>query len=160
MNFIRYGISMIRVLGAIVFVFVLAVLVTFAKSKMGLQPMITHPQDLPWKMLPNGVQIYDIKGSMHAQGPFMTLVKAPPGYVKKPHYHPTDAYVVLISGEHHVGYGNVMNKNKAVTMTPGTVNVNPKGVVHYEWTDKGSLLVISSTGPWKTTYVNSMGQPM
>ena len=66
----------------------------------------------------------------------------------------------MISGDYCVAYGNVYDKSKGVELVPGSVQINPKGVRHYEWTPSGGLLMLASMGPWSTTYVDSQGKPI
>ena len=66
-----------------------------------------NPNQLKWGPappgLPPGAQLAVLSGNPGAAGPFVIRVRFPAGYTVRPHRHPTDEYVTVISG--NVSYG-------------------------------------------------------
>ena len=124
------------------------------------EPVVLTPQDIRWETRSSGVQVAVLAGDPKKPGPFVLRLRYPAGYQKEPHTHPRDAYVTVLSGSYHRGYGNSFDKSKAFTLVSGTFSVNPAGVSHYEWTTEAASLEVHGVGPWSTQYVGKDGKPI
>lgn len=120
-------------------------------------PVVRHPSELSWTLLPSGVERAVLQGDPAEPGPFTLRLRYPAGYRKAPHYHPRDAFVTVLSGEYFRGYGNEVDESAAIRLTPGTFSVNPGKVSHFEWTTMPAEIQVHATGPWETVYVDAHG---
>ena len=121
-------------------------------------PVVVDADDLEWSQRPSGVRVAVLHGDPDAPGPFVLRLQYPAGYRKEPHYHPRDAFVTVLAGSYHRGYGEVFEESTAHELRPGTFSLNPGGVSHYEWTTAPATLEVHAIGPWKTVYVDA-GRP-
>ena len=118
------------------------------------------PIELEWQRLSSGVEVATLYGDRSKAERFGLRLRYPQGYVKRPHYHPEDAFVTVLSGSYHRGYGNVFDKTRGIKLVTGTFSVNPAGVAHYEWVDEAAELEVHASGPWTSVYVDSSGRAL
>lgn len=125
-----------------------------------LSRAILSDDELQWETRSSGVEVAVLYGDPEQAGPFGQRLKYPPGYAKKPHYHPNDAFVTVLSGAYHRSYGTTLDRSGGVRLTAGTFSLNPAGVSHHEWVDEPAELEVHAVGPWATVYVQEDGQPV
>lgn len=86
-------------------------------------------------------------------GPHQTRVvivwaKWPPGTGSRPHYHPNDRYVTVISGTWWVGTGADYDMAKTVPMKAGSFIKHTAGGIHFDGAkDEEVVLQIVGMGP-------------
>lgn len=123
-------------------------------------PVSVNINNIKWHKLSSGGEIAYLVSKPDKPGLFIILVKKLPGYTKAPHYHPSTAYITVLSGVYYRGHGNKFIKSKAMRVKKGSFFAGPPGYVHYEWSKNGAISEIVAMGPWKTIYVNEKGQPI
>ncbi len=68
--------------------------------------------------------------------------------MSKPHYHPTDRYVTVISGTWWAGTSADGDKSKTVPLTAGSYMIHPAGAVHFDGAkDVEAIVEIKGIGP-------------
>ena len=71
-----------------------------------------------------------------------------PGVMSRPHTHPQDRHVTVISGTWWAGQGTTFDPNKAVPLPPGSYMLHPKGEAHYDGAKDAEVIVeIKGFGP-------------
>ncbi len=120
---------------------------------------ILTPDHLHWQTLPSGVKVAILSGDPHKAGPFTLRVSLPAHYRKLAHYHQSAAFVTIIKGTAHTGWGKQFVKSKVSDLPAGSFVVIPPYVPHYEWTDQPVTVQIHAKGPWKTFFLKQKGMP-
>jgi hypothetical protein len=119
--------------------------------------------DLKWApgppSLPRGAKVAVVQGDPDSPGPFTMRVRIPAGYKVRPHFHPADENVTVLSGDFHMAVGDTWDATKGHTLTAGAFSSMPHGMHHYAWTTKGSVFQVHGMGPWGITYVNPTDDP-
>ena len=110
-------------------------------------------------VLPAGAEIAVLEGDPAKEGPFTLRLKLPNDYHVPAHFHPVIEHVTVISGEFHVGMGDVMDHAQGTELTEGGFAVMQAGVHHYAWTTDETVIQLHSIGPWGLTYVNPADDP-
>ena len=86
-----------------------------------------------------------------------------PNSFSRPHYHPNDRIIVVVSGTWWVGTGEKFDPDSTKPMPAGSVVVHYAGKVHYDGAkDAECVLQIVGMGPVKTipTEVGAQGKPV
>jgi hypothetical protein len=124
---------------------------------------VITPGALQWgpgpPALPKGVQIAVLSGNPGEPGPYVLRAKLPAGYVIKPHWHPTDENLTVISGEIKAGMGDTIDEKSMETMTAGSFARMPATMRHYVVVKTETILQVHGTGPFTLTYVNPADDP-
>lgn len=83
--------------------------------------VILRPDGLKWSESPRapGVQVAPLAGDPGKPGPYAFRAKYPPNTINRPHQHPGNEEITVLSGSLHFGFG--------LTMEPGTTLVLPAG---------------------------------
>ena len=125
--------------------------------------VVYNAVDIKWApgppSLPRGAKVAVLQGDPAAPGPFTMRVKIPAGYKVRPHFHPIDEKVTVLSGDFHMAVGDTWDVTKGHTLTAGAFSSMPQGMHHYAWTTKGCVFQVNGTGPWGITYVNPADDP-
>jgi quercetin dioxygenase-like cupin family protein len=109
--------------------------------------------------LPPGAKVAVVQGDPTAPGTFTMRVKIPAGYKVRPHSHPADENVTVLSGDFHMAVGDTWDVSKGHTLTAGGFSSMPHGMHHYAWTSKGCVFQVHGMGPFGITYVNPADDP-
>jgi quercetin dioxygenase-like cupin family protein len=109
--------------------------------------------------LPAGARMAVVSGDPGKPAPFTVMLEMPPGYVVRPHRHPTDEHVTVRSGQFRYGMGDRIDEKAVKSLRPGqsvnlTANMN-----HYAMARGRTVVAISATGPFQITYVNPADDP-
>jgi mannose-6-phosphate isomerase-like protein (cupin superfamily) len=124
---------------------------------------VVAPAALQWgpgpPALPKGMQIAVLSGNPGEAGPYVLRAKLPAGYVIKPHWHPTDENLTVLSGEAKAGMGDAIDEKSMDTMTAGSFARMPATMHHYLVTTTETVLQVHGTGPFTLTYVNPADDP-
>jgi len=106
------------------------------------------PEDLKWSGTSKTFQQAVLYGDPTKPGWYIVLAKWPPGTGSRPHYHPNDRYVTVISGTWWVGTGTDYDMAKTVPMKAGSFVKHTAGGIHFDGAkDEEVLLQISGMGP-------------
>ena len=109
--------------------------------------------------LPRGAKMAVVSGDPSKPGPFEIQLSFPNGYRIPPHFHPTDETVAVKSGTFLYGMGDKFDKAQLKSMTHGQSGSVPANTHHYAAARGRTVVSISSTGPFATTYVNPADDP-
>jgi quercetin dioxygenase-like cupin family protein len=109
--------------------------------------------------LPPGAKVSVVQGDPTVPGMFTMRVKIPAGYKVRPHSHPADENVTVLSGDFHMAVGDTWDVSKGHTLTAGGFSSMPHGMHHYAWTSKGCVFQVHGMGPFGITYVNPADDP-
>ena len=149
MNNFRMGRSLY--LAAIVFVFV-AVLMP---AKADLNPAALAyklPNQIEWKDSDFGPKMAVMRGDPEKPGPYIILIKWGPHQMSRPHFHPNDRFITVISGTWWVGTGTKFDPDNTVPLPPGSFALHHGKEVHYDGAkDEDTVLEIVGEGPATST---------
>jgi quercetin dioxygenase-like cupin family protein len=137
----------------------LCVLFLIASPEANAPPLRFTLADIVWKdglpTMPPGTKMAVLEGNPKEAALFTLRVKLPAGFVLKPHTHPGDERVTVISGTAHVGYGVAFDKAKSQTFPAGSFYVTRAGTPHFLWSDEEVVLQLNNMGPWKVDPVET-----
>ena len=87
-------------------------------------------------------------------GLYIVMNKFKPGNFSKPHFHPNDRFITVISGTWWVGTGNKWDKNATVPVKTGGFVTHFGKQVHFDGAkDEEAVLMIVGEGPATLTLV-------
>ncbi len=116
------------------------------------------PAAIEWRDNPNnpGVKQAVLYGDPTKPGPYIVRVKWLPGNMSRPHFHPNDRFIVVLSGTWWAGTGDTFDPNTTIPMPPGTFVTHFGGKAHFDGAkDEEAVLQIHGMGPSTTTYVHA-----
>jgi len=119
-------------------------------------PVVT-PEQVKWTDRPGfeGVQFANISGDPSKPGIYVIRVKFSPGHMTRPHFHPEDRHVIVISGTWWMGEGDTFDPTKTVPLKAGSYAMHPAKAHHYDGAkDEQVILQIVGYGPSGTTEVH------
>jgi quercetin dioxygenase-like cupin family protein len=109
------------------------------------------PEDLKWSGTAKTYQQAVLYGDPSKPGLYVVLAKWPPGTGSRPHSHPNDRYITVISGTWWVGTGADYDMNKTVPMKAGSFIKHTAGGIHFDGAkDEEVVLQIVGMGPATT----------
>jgi hypothetical protein len=114
------------------------------------------PDQIVWVGDPShGPLTAKLWGDPAKAGPYAILVKWLPHQMSRPHTHPFDRYVTVISGVWWVGTGAVFDPDKTTPMPAGTIVTHFANQPHFDGAkDAPVILEIVGQGPATTTPVH------
>jgi hypothetical protein len=116
----------------------------------------TLPDKIDWKTNPNnpGVRTAVMAGDPTKPGLYAVLTKWLPGNMSRPHWHPNDRFITVLSGTWWVGTGEKFDPGSTVPMPAGTFVTHFGKQVHYDGAkDVETVLLIVGEGPATSTPV-------
>jgi quercetin dioxygenase-like cupin family protein len=111
---------------------------------------VIKPGDFKWSESPRapGVMTAVLLGDPNKPGPYVLRARYPANLVNRPHHHPLDEEITVLSGTWFVGHGETMNPAKAIAVPAGTLIVEPAKTWHYLFTKSEPVEVeIRGVGP-------------
>jgi hypothetical protein len=111
---------------------------------------IVLPDQIPWKDRPfmPGLKEAVLAGDPSKPGIYVVLVKWLPGNMSRPHFHPNDRFIKVISGTWWVGTGNKYEPENTVAVPAGSFVTHYAKQVHYDGAkDEETVLEIVGEGP-------------
>jgi len=101
-----------------------------------------------------GVNQAVLHGDPTKPGLYMVMNKFKPGNFSKPHFHPNDRFITVISGTWWVGTGSKWDKDATVAVKAGGAVTHFAKQVHYDGAkDEEAVLLIVGEGPATLTLV-------
>jgi quercetin dioxygenase-like cupin family protein len=95
-----------------------------------------------------------LHGDPTKPGLYIVMNKFKPGAFSKPHFHPNDRFITVISGRWWVGTGSKWDKNATVPVRAGGVVTHFAKQVHYDGAkDEEVVLMIVGEGSGTLTFV-------
>ncbi|MGD8808231.1 MAG: cupin domain-containing protein [Gammaproteobacteria bacterium] len=106
------------------------------------------PDDLEWTIAEEGPDRVTIAGDPASEGFYVIRVRFRAGTWSRPHYHPNDRHVTVISGVWYTGTGTEVDWDKSVPLYPGSYMLHPGGAVHWDGAMEEDVVVeIKGIGP-------------
>ena len=130
---------------------VVALLSCAATSLAAQEPALVWGPPPP--SLPSTARMARVKGDPKLPGPFIVRFRLPDGFAVRPHFHPVDEHVRVISGEYGHGFGDVVDTAKIRWLHPGESAVLPARSHHYTRARGATETEVSGMGPFTVTYV-------
>jgi len=109
--------------------------------------------------LPGGVQMAVVKGDPGKKGMFTIRLKMPANYAVRPHWHPTDEHVTLVSGKLIYGMSDELDRSGGQALAQGAGVTMKAKQHHWVFTGDGAEVEVSAIGPFAITYVNPADDP-
>jgi quercetin dioxygenase-like cupin family protein len=124
-----------------------------AKDEMGF--VRVSPGEEEWKNpFGVGVMVATLHGDPSKQGIYVLRIKWPKGTMSRPHSHPEDRHVVVLSGTWYTGTGETFDPEKGVPLKAGGYMLHPAGAVHWDGTrDDEAVIQITGYGPSGNVFV-------
>jgi hypothetical protein len=110
------------------------------------------PDQIKWVDNANGASNAVVYGDPAKPGLYIVLNKWHPHHMSRPHFHPNDRYITVISGTWWVGTGSKYDPDSTVAMPAGTFVTHFGKQIHYDGAkDEEALLEIVGMGPATAT---------
>lgn len=110
-------------------------------------------------VFPAGMKFAVLQGDPGKAGVYTVRLDMPNGYTIKPHYHPTDEHVTVISGTLLVGMGDKVATDKAMRLPRGGFITAPAQAHHFAVARGHTVVQVHGLGPFQLTYVNPADDP-
>ena len=108
---------------------------------------------------PSGARFAVMQGDPSGSGVYTVRLEMPAGYVIKPHYHPTDEHVTVLSGRFQVGMGDSVDTKQAMTLGPEGFITAPAQAHHFAVAARRTVVQVHGMGPFVITYVRPTDDP-
>ncbi|MBV1798466.1 cupin domain-containing protein [Siccirubricoccus sp. G192] len=103
-------------------------------------------------MTPNGNQQAVLLGDPSKPGPYIVMVRWLPGHMSRPHSHPNDRFIQVLSGTWWMGSGPRFDPENTVPVPAGTFVTHFGRQVHYDGAKaEPTTLLIMGEGPGTST---------
>lgn len=113
---------------------------------------ITLPQDIKWTTNESGSSNAVLFGDPSKPGMYGVLTKWSPGHMSRPHFHPNDRYITVISGTWWVGTGPKWDPAMTKAVAAGSFVVHKGKEIHWDGAkDVECVLEIVGMGPATST---------
>ena len=113
---------------------------------------IQLPGQLKWTVARSGANEAVLFGDPAKSGWYGVLVRWDPGHMSRPHFHPNDRYVTVISGTWWVGTGPKYDPPSTKAVPAGSFVTHYAKQVHYDGAkDEPVVLEIVGMGPDTST---------
>jgi len=110
------------------------------------------PQQIKWVDSPAGSSTAVLAGDPAKPGMYIVLTKWSPHHMSRPHFHPNDRYITVLSGVWWVGTGTKYDPESTVPLSAGSVATHFGKQVHYDGAkDVECVLEIVGEGPATST---------
>jgi hypothetical protein len=137
--------------------FLLAAAAALAFASLGaadLNPAaitITPSKDIQWKEGGGAAQAI-IAGDPSKPGLYIVLTKWHPNHMSRPHFHPNDRFITVLSGTWWVGTGTKYQPENTTAVPAGSVVTHFAKQIHYDGAkDEETVLEIVGMGPATST---------
>ncbi len=124
---------------------------------MGPAPAVKWGPAPPF--LAAGARFAVMQGDPSSSGVYTIRLELPAGYVIKPHWHPTDENVTVLSGRFEVGMGDSVNLHQAMTLGAEGFITAPANAHHFAVAARRTIVQVHGVGPFAITYVNPADDP-
>jgi len=144
-----------RFLGPFALVLTVLFLVLLGPVKADLNPAALAyklPNQIEWKDTPLGAKMAVMRGDPDKPGPYIVLIKWGPHQMSRPHFHPNDRFITVLSGTWWVGTGGKFDPESTVPMPAGSFVTHFAKQVHYDGSKDGEAIIeIVGEGPATAT---------
>jgi hypothetical protein len=112
----------------------------------------TLPKDIKWVESPAGSAQAIIAGDPSKPGLYVVLTKWHAGHMSRPHAHPNDRFITVISGTWWMGWGTKYDPASTFPVPAGSVVTHLGGQPHYDGAKEGDVVLeIVGMGPATST---------
>lgn len=114
------------------------------------------PADLKWTDSTEypGLKSVVLYGDPNKPGPYAVRNRFAPGTMSRPHFHPNDRFILVLSGTWWVGTGDKFDPASTRPLPVGSTAVHFAGKVHYDGAkDEPCEVIIYGIGPVTSTRV-------
>ena len=108
---------------------------------------------------PAGARFAVMQGDPSGTGVYTVRLEMPAGYVIKPHWHPTDEYVTVLSGRFLVGMGDSVDTQQTMALGQDGFVTAPAQAHHFAVAARRTVVQVHGMGPFAITYVNPADDP-
>jgi hypothetical protein len=110
------------------------------------------PDKINWVESPSGSKQAVLAGDPTKPGLYVILVKWTPNHMSRPHFHPNDRFVTVISGTWWVGWGPKYDPKSTFAIPAGSFVTHYGKQIHYDGAKDGeTVLEIVGMGPATST---------
>jgi hypothetical protein len=110
------------------------------------------PDQLKWNTSPSGSSNAVLVGDLEKPGLYIVLTKWSPNHMSRPHFHPNDRYITVISGTWWVGTGTKYDPSLTKPMPAGSFVTHFGKQIHWDGAKEGEcVLQIVGMGPATST---------
>jgi len=112
--------------------------------------VIVKPDEITWQPNPtgSGPDLAVIYGDPQKEGFYIIRARFKPGVMSRPHRHPNDRHVTVISGTWWAGTGTTFDPSKTTPLGPGSYMKHPAGEAHFDGAKDVEVIVeIKGMGP-------------
>jgi quercetin dioxygenase-like cupin family protein len=111
----------------------IAYAVSCVAQEVPASALVLTPNDLKWSESPRapGVQATTLVGDSSKPGPYVIRAKYPPNTVNRPHHHPGDEEITVLSGTLYFGHGTTMEAEETMPLPAGSFIAEPAKSWHY-----------------------------
>lgn len=134
-------------------VLLFAALILPAKTDLNPAALIyKSPDQIQWKDALPGAKMAVLQGDPDKPGLYIVLIKWSPHSMSRPHFHPHDRFITVISGTWWVGTGSKFDPENTVPMTAGSFVTHFGKQIHYDGAkDQEAMIEIVGEGPATAT---------
>jgi len=108
---------------------------------------------------PAGARFAVLQGDPSSNGVYTVRLEMPAGYVIKPHWHPTDEHVTVLSGRFLVGMGDSVDTKQTTALGPEGFITAPAQAHHFAVAARRTVVQVHGIGPFAITYVRPTDDP-
>lgn len=147
--------------GALVITTVLAGTLADGVATSPTHTLLTDAE-LVWRDSPGlnpGARLAVVSGNPATAGPFTVRLQLPAGYQARPHWHPTEEHVTVLSGTFAMGMGEVYDESAMKDLPAGGYASMPAQMRHFGLAKTATVVQIHGMGPFTSTYVNPADDP-
>lgn len=106
------------------------------------------PGQINWVKQPNGAENAVLLGDPSKPGLYIVLTKWTAHHMSRPHYHPNDRFVTVLSGTWWVGTGSKYDPDSTVPLPAGSVATHYGKQIHWDGAKDGDVVLeIVGQGP-------------
>ncbi len=141
----------LRIAGSAALLFTLFGLVNAAEPDPKVMK-VTLPKNLHWKTSESGNSTAVLYGDPSKPGLYIVLTKWAPGHMSRPHMHPNDRRITVLSGTWWVGWGPKYDPASTKPVPAGSYVTHYGKQIHYDGAKDGEVLLeIVGMGPATAT---------
>ena len=128
-----------------------------AGSGAGTAPAVKWGPAPPF--FPAGARFAVLEGDPSGTGVYTVRLEMPAGYVIKPHWHPTDECITVLSGRFLVGMGDSVDLKQAMALGQDGFATAPAQAHHFAVAARKTVVQVHGLGPFAITYVRPTDDP-
>ena len=121
-----------------------------------LKPARVTPDELKWVPSPTGSTQALIAGDPKQAGTYVYRSRFPANFRNRPHFHPDQRVVTIMSGTLYVGYGEQFDESQMKALPAGSIFTEPAKQPHFVWAKDGEVVIqVIGNGPSATILIQS-----